>query len=125
MFRASLFVCIWRSTSSITPRDTPNLYNFLRSRLGASSTLPAAVVQRWRGVTRVSRSVGFLVYVPHLDPEQRQLFHLWHTSHNSINAIANQTQSPFRLQEQPTTSLQRPPVGVQSTALQYTHITAV
>ena len=43
----------------------------------------------------------------------------------SIYAIANQTQSPFLLQEQPTTSLARPPVGVQSKAPQYSQWTAV
>ena len=51
---------------------------------------------------------------------------LWQPSHYSINAIAEQTlQSPFLLQEQPTTSLARPPVGVQSTLPQYSHATAV
>ena len=42
-----------------------------------------------------------------------------------INVLANQTQSPFLLHEQPTTSLARPPVVVQRTLLQYSHCTAV
>ena len=94
----------------VRDRDTPNFQNSANA-LGAYS-LAAAVVQLWGTLSGVlgEANRGSLVLTG---------------NQASINALANQTQSPFLLHEQPTTSLARPPCVVQSTLPQYSHTTAV
>ena len=114
--------------------DTPNLMKIgEENNLGASLsplTLAAVVrVQAVRGdcVLTVCRSRG--KGCTHLAPWLLSSVTLIRSAQacqqDSINAFANQTQSPFLLYEQPTTSLARPPVVVQIKAPHHSHCTAV
>ena len=114
------FVVIAGSSSVVIPSSAtrPFLIELSSAQVNSllnSSNCPAVggTHSRVRGApTWLTRSVT---------TERRAFLQTRQTAH----AIANQTQSPFLLQEQPTTSLALPPVVVQSKLPQYSHCTAV